>query len=71
MVFEDSVVKLYHAYKNEKTQNDQIQKDNLELLEKVTKNQEVIDLLQEQLENVLEQNAFLKSQKKVPDRERL
>lgn len=69
--FENALNKLYEAYNLEKCQNDIIQKDNLELLEKVTKNQEVIDLLQEQIAQVLEQNSFLKSKNKEPDRERL
>lgn len=71
MVFEEALSQLFQGYKNEKSQNEEIQKDNLELLEKVTKHQEVIDLLQEQLEQVLEQNRLLKAHNKGPDRERL
>ena len=54
-IFEENLHKLYNSYNSEKNQNEQFQKDNLELLEKVTRNQEHIDLLQEQLDKVLEQ----------------
>lgn len=68
-VFEEALQNLYNQYQIEKSQSEQFQKDNLELLEKVTRHQEHIDLLQEQLDKVLEQNTYLKQ--KGPDKERM